>query len=446
MKLIFPDNFLWGASTASYQIEGGVNQDGRGETIWDRFCRIPNKVLNNDNGNIACDHYNRYREDIAIMKQIGLQAYRFSIAWSRLFPHGHGKLNQQGMDFYSSLIDGLLEKDIKPVATLFHWDFPQALQDMGGWANRDTVYRFRDYSAAAVEKLGDRIKYWITLNEPEIFTYFGHWYGRHAPGIKDLKTALNTAHHLMLGHGETLLALRHMRNDLKCGISLATNLTFPASSAKEDLRAAEIHHTAFNQWFYEPVFKGQYPASGLDIFKSFLPDIHEKDMDVIKTPLDWLGINNYSRHVIKYNADLPPVKGETVVPDNAQVTDFNWEICPDIFYQTLKWVEENYHPGEIYVTENGASFADGPDKDKKIFDIRRINFLKQYISAAHRAIQDGVPLKGYFQWSLMDNFEWAQGYSQRFGIVYIDYKTRERIIKESGHWYAKVIEVNGIEE
>jgi beta-glucosidase len=443
----FPEGFVWGAASAAYQVEGGVNQGGRGETVWDRFCRTPGKIKNGDTGDVACDHYNRYKEDVAIMKEIGLQAYRFSMAWSRIFPDGKGKINQQGVDFYRSLVDELLENGITPYITLFHWDTPQALQDKGGWANRDTALYFRDYAAAAVQALGDRVKNWMALNEPGVYVICGNLMGIHAPGLSDLSTGLHAAHHLLFGHGLALRAMRDVKSGLSLGIALDTTINEPATDKPEDAEAAKRCEATCQRWYIDPIFKGDYPELGKELYKGLLPEIRENDMEIIHTPMDWLGLNYYKRTVVVHDGDNDmPWKARPVTPEGAPVTDFGWEIHADSFYRWLKIIQQEYDPPAIYITENGASFGDGPDEDGLVNDQRRIDYLNGHIGAVHSAIQDGVRLRGYFQWSIMDNFEWSEGYSQRFGIVYVDYKTQKRIIKESGRWYSRVIQANGLEE
>ncbi len=442
----FPEHFVWGAATASYQIEGGHEEDGRGESIWDRFCRTPGKVYNGDTGDIACDHYHRYREDIALMQEIGLKGYRFSVAWPRIFPTGRGALNPAGLDFYDRLVDGLLDAGIQPFIALYHWDLPQALQDRGGWANRDTVVAFRDYAAAISERLGDRVTHWITHNEPWVAAFLGHEKGMHAPGITDLATAVQVSHHLLLSHGEAVRVLRERGNE-RTQVGIVCNIApvQSASESEEDRAAARRFDGYLNRWFLDPVFKGAYPEDMLAWYGDRAPEVHEGDMKTISEKTDFLGVNYYTRSVMAADPEGGFLRVRGMRPEDSEYTEMDWEIYPEGLYETLKRVHRDYEIPLLYVTENGAAFADEVGPDGRVCDPRREAYLRDHFAQAHRAIEEGIPLAGYFVWSLMDNFEWAHGYSKRFGITYVDYPTQQRILKESGCWYGEVIQANGVE-
>lgn len=441
--MTFPRDFIWGAASASYQIEGAVREDGRGETVWDRFAHTPGKIKNKDTGDTACDHYHRYREDVGIMKQLGLKGYRLSMAWSRLFPEGKGKLNRKGLDFYERLTDELLKNGITPFITLFHWDLPQALQDKGGFGSRDIAPYFRDYACEAVRALGDRVKNWMTLNEPAIYVICGHVMGVHAPGLRDPKTAFAVAHHELLAHGEAVSAMRRERGDLKIGIALSAGMRDAATDNPQDIEAAARSFDFHERWYFDGIYKGRYPERMTEGYAEFMPEIRPADMKTISAPIDWIGINNYSRGYVVHDEAGGLLKTKGVKSDKSGYTDFDWEVYPEGMYRLLKWVSSEYGNPEIYVTENGASYHDGPDDSGRVKDERRIRFLKGYLSAAGRALAEGVNLKGYFVWSIMDNFEWAEGYFHRFGIVWVDFATQKRILKDSALWYREVIATNG---
>lgn len=441
----FPDNFIWGAATAAYQIEGAYNEDGKGESIWDRFCRTPGKVQDGDRGDVACDHYHRYRDDIKLMKSISLNAYRFSIAWSRIFPQGKGQVNQGGLDFYERVVDELLDNGIEPFVTLYHWDLPQALQRKGGWANRDTVGYFEDYAEEVSRKLGDRVHFWITHNEPWVVSFLGHHSGVHAPGIKNLSTSLKVSHHLLLSHGKTVAILRD-NGDEKTQVGIALNLSpvYPVSESEEDKKAAKRFDGYLNRWFLEPIYKGSYPEDMLALYGDKAPEIQAQDLGRISTKIDFMGVNYYSRTVVKADEKESFLDLSRVKPTDAEYTEMNKEIYPPGIYEILKRIHNDYNEPVMYITENGASFPDKIDENGQISDESRIGYLKGHFLEAHRAIEDGVRLSGYFVWSLLDNFEWAYGYSQRFGLIYTEYPTQKRIIKASGWWYKRVIEKSGI--
>lgn len=438
----FPKGFRWGAATAAYQIEGAWNEDGKGESIWDRFSKTPNKVLHGDTGDVACDHYHRYQDDVQLMRELGLKAYRFSIAWPRIFPRGTGIVNQPGLDFYDRLVDTLLAADIEPFITLYHWDLPQALQDEGGWANRDTVSHFRNYAAEVSERLGDRVANWITHNEPWVASFLGYGFGGHAPGVKDFAVALKVAHHLLLSHGEAIQVLRE-NGDAKTCVGIALNLSpiHPATETDADREAAVRFDGNMNRWFLDPLFKGAYPEDMLAWYGEILPPIRPGDMACISAETDFLGVNYYTRSVIKADPNDPQgLQIGTVKPENAEYTDMDWEIYPAGLYEILKRLHDDYGAPTLYVTENGAAFPDSVDEDGVVDDSPRRNYLREHFYWAHRAIEEGVNLVGYFVWSLLDNFEWSFGYSKRFGLIYVDYGTQCRTLKQSGMWYKKVIE------
>lgn len=443
--LNFPKNFLWGATTAAYQIEGAVTEDGRGESIWDRFSHTEGMIANGDTGDVACDHYHRYQEDITLMKRLGLKGYRFSMAWSRIYPEGKGRLNQKGLDFYSKLVDGLLEAGIEPMATLYHWDLPQALQESGGWANRETVQYFNDYAATIFNVLGDRIKLWITHNEPWVASFIGNALGEHAPGFKDYGLAVQVGHHLLLSHGLAVKTFRDLAiKNGKIGITLNLAPAYPASEAPEDKEAASIADGYCNRWFLDPVFRGSYPADLMKIFnQKFGPmRVETGDLGLIAAPIDFLGINYYFRKVVKHSIN-DQIFGYEELRPAGRYTEMDWEVYPRSLYDLLVRIDRDYNHPHIYITENGAAFKDEIIIDGKVKDDDRLEYLKSHLTEAERAIQAGVKLDGYLVWSLIDNFEWAFGYAKRFGLIRVDYQTQQRIWKKSADWYRETIKNNG---
>ncbi|HEY7149098.1 MAG TPA: GH1 family beta-glucosidase [Gaiellaceae bacterium] len=434
-KDTFPSDFIWGAATAAYQIEGAVQEDGRGESVWDRFSTTPGKVRNGDSGAVACDFYHRYPEDVALMRDLGLDAFRFSIAWPRVLPEGGGRVNEAGLDFYDRLVDELLAHDIEPFATLFHWDTPQVLEDEGGWASRTTAEAFVEYTEAVVARLGDRVRRWITHNEPWVVAWIGHAWGEHAPGRKSEADAVAASHHLLLSHGWAVEAIRQAVPDAEVGITLNLAQTYPASDSPEDEAAAWQVDGEGNRWFLDPVFRGHYPADLLERNELVAPHVRDGDLEAISAPIDFLGINNYFRFVVSRGAERPNI----VHDPSAQYTDMGWEVFPDGLHRLLVRIGEDYAPAAIYVTENGAAFGDVRTHDGRVHDPERTAYLAGYTGAVARAIADGSPVKGYFVWSLLDNFEWAHGYSKRFGIVYVDYPSLERVPKDSFYWYRDFI-------
>jgi len=430
--------FLWGAATAAYQIEGAAFEDGRGESIWDRFCRTPGKVANGDTGDVACDHYHRYPEDVAMMRDLGLDAYRFSIAWPRLFPTGSGPLNPKGVAFYDRLVDELLKAGIEPFATLYHWDLPQALEDAGGWPNLDTAYRFEEYAEACFEALGDRVTSWITLNEPWCVACLGYVHGAQAPGKTDERLGFLAGHTQMVAHGLAVRSFREICPDGRIGITINPSPTHPATRSPEDIAAAARSNES-NGWFLDPIYFGDYPAVMRDAFGGMLPEFTEEQRAVVQSPIDFIGLNYYFRGVVADNPDGAGLKTRWAAPQGNPETAMGWEIYPDGLAELLHWAAERYDNPLIYVTESGAAFEDAVAPDGSVHDEDRRSYLESHFRAALGARDAGVRLGGYFVWSLMDNFEWAYGYDKRFGIVRVDYDTQERTPKDSALWYAEQI-------
>jgi beta-glucosidase len=441
-RVVFPDNFLWGAATASYQIEGAVHEGGRGESIWDRFSHTPGKTANGETGDVAADHYHRWPEDIGIMQELGLKAYRFSTAWPRILREGRGAVNRVGLDFYDRLVEELLEAGIDPWITLYHWDLPQALQDRGGWASRGTIDAFAEYTDAITRRVGDRVKNWITINEPWVVSIMGHYWGVMAPGHKDLKEALQVAHSLLVGHGRAVDVIRSNVPDGRVGITLNLSHVYPDSDSNEDLEAAHTMDGFSNRWFLDPVMKGEYPSDMLELYGDAAPDVEPGDFDLTARPTDFLGINSYNPQYAK--ADPAATFGYSSAQREGEHTAMGWIVEPQGFQDLLMRVQNDYAPSAIYVTENGAAFNDPAPVDGRVADPQRTSYIRRHLLAAHNAIEQGVKLEGYFVWSLLDNYEWAHGYSQRFGITRVDYQTQERTIKDSGRFYADVIASNSV--
>ncbi len=442
-ELSFPKDFLWGVAAASYQIEGAAREDGRGESIWDVFARTPGKVHAGESGEVACDHYHRYAEDVGLMKALGVGSYRFSIAWPRIFPDGRGRRNPKGFDFYQRLVDALLEAGIEPAATLYHWDLPQPLEEKGGWPERDTAYALGDYAVACYDALGDRVKTWITLNEPWCSSYLSYAYGEHAPGKRDETLALRAVHHLNLAHGLALEAFRGSGRGGKIGITLNLSTPRPASSAPEDREAAELAADRDSRVFTGPLAGKGYPKRWLEKrgIAGLFP-VQPGDLEKIAKPIDFLGLNYYTEHAIAADPGAPD--GGRVVPQGYPETHMGWAVVPDGFLRQLRWVAREFPGLPLYVTENGAAYPD-PEKpvDGRVHDPERIAYLRGHLGACSRAIAEGVQLKGYYLWTLLDNFEWAWGYSRRFGIVHTDYRTLARTPKDSYYWYRDLIAGRG---
>ncbi len=440
----FPDGFVWGAATASYQIEGAWDEDGKGESIWDRFSHTPGRIANGDTGDVACDHYHRWQEDVGLMKALGLQAYRFSISWPRVLPEGRGRVNRDGVDFYSRLVDALLGAGITPYVTLYHWDLPQALQDQGGWPARATAQAFVEYSELASRSLGDRVRHWITLNEPYVSASVGHLAGRHAPGHTDVDEALSAAHHLLLAHGWSVPEIRGNSSAAEVGITLNLSPHVPASPSTADRAAAWKGDGILNRWYLDPISARGYPPDIIQHYGRPMDFVQAGDVEAIAVPLDFLGVNYYSRAVVRSTL-VPEAENEPrTVFVNPDRTAMGWEVHAPGLYELLGRLHFDYRFPALYVTENGAAYADRIGPDGHVVDPQRIAYLREHLAAAARAIAAGVPLRGYFAWSLLDNFEWAHGYSKRFGLIYVDYPTQRRIPKESAHWYHHVIAANAV--
>ena len=445
---IFPDEFVWGAATASYQIEGSPDADGKGKSIWDQFAHTEGRIWNNDTGDVACDHYLRFKDDVKMMADLGLNSYRFSISWPRIFPAGGGTPNTRGLDFYRKLVDELHKFSIQPAATLYHWDLPQALQDKGGWENRDTARYFAEYAAYLFESLDLPVSMWITLNEPWVVAVLGNAFGVHAAGQTDFNQALQVSHNLLIAHGLAVNAFRQVKRvDEKIGITLNLAPVQPLTDSEEDMKAAHRSDGFINRWFLDPIFKGSYPEDMVEIFsRSFkVPLFSEEDSIMVSEPLDFLGINNYTRVLVESTGDDNAFMGSPVNPPDADYTEMGWEVYPEGLYELLVRVHRDYGPLPLYITENGAAFDDQLLADGSVNDDKRVAYLRGYIEQCWKAVQEGVPLKGYYLWTLMDNFEWAFGYSKRFGIVYIDFETQKRYPKKSADWYKQVISRNGLE-
>lgn len=430
----FPPDFLWGAATAAYQIEGAVREDDRGESVWDRFAATRGKVRNGDTGDVACDFYHRHAEDVALMRELHLGAFRFSVAWPRVFPQGRGPLNQAGLDFYDRLVDELLAAGIEPFPTLFHWDTPQALEDEGGWTNRATVAAFVEYVEAVVGRLGDRVRYWITHNEPWVVSWLGHARGVHAPGRTSEAEAVAAAHHLLLSHGQAVSVIRSLAPEAEVGITLLVTPAYPATPSPEDEAAAWRIDGEHNRWFLDPVLRGSYPSDLVERNEIVAPFVRDGDLAAIGAPIDFLGVNNYTRDVVSAGHERP-----RLLRPEGERTGMDWEVFPEGLHALLRRIAEDYAPPAIYVTENGAAYEDTRGHDGRVRDRERIAFLESYLGALAQAVSDGVPVKGYFVWSLLDNFEWAAGYAKRFGLVYVDYATLERVPKDSFYWYCDFI-------
>lgn len=432
----FPADFRWGCSTSAYQIEGAVADDGRGLSIWDTFCRRPAAIRDGSSGAVACDHYHRWPEDVALAGELGLNAYRFSIAWPRIFPEGRGRRpNSKGLDFYSKLVDGLLERGIEPWPTLYHWDLPQALQDQGGWKNRDSVTAFVEFAEAVSQRLGDRVRHWITHNEPWCTAFLGHYEGVHAPGERNLAAALQVCHHVLLSHGLAIPAIRTHAAGARVGIALSLHPLRPASDRRADMEAMVRHDGLRNRWFLDPLHGRGYPADVWQRLGRDVPEVREGDLAAIATRTDFLGVNYYFPETV---ADAPgegALATRVVNPEHVERTDFGWEVSPGGMVELLGRIVRDYHPDEIYITENGSTYEDVVAAEGGIDDGKRRSYLVRHLAALRQAISAGMPVKGYFAWSLLDNFEWAEGYLRRFGLIHVDYPTQQRRLKLSGQWY-----------
>jgi beta-glucosidase len=439
----FPDGFVWGTATASFQIEGAIHDDGRGESIWDRFAATPGAIQTGETGEPACESYHRYPDDIALMHAMHLNAYRFSTAWPRIVPDGSGAINTAGLDYYDRLVDALLEAHITPFITLYHWDLPQALQDRGGWANRATIDAFVRYADVVVSRLGDRVKQWITHNEPWCVSILSHEIGEHAPGLHDRALALHVAHNVLLSHGAAAPLIRQRCPNAQVGIVLNFTPGYPATDSAADDTATRLHNARSNRWFLDPIMGRGYPQEAWDYYGNAVPRIAPGDLEAIAAPLDVLGVNYYTRAVCH---DPAGGEGGRVLNqrDAAKVTARDWEIFPQGLSDLLTWLRRDYGLPRLYITENGAAYDDVLAPDERVHDPARIDYLRQHLAALLGAIEGGIPVEGYFCWSLMDNLEWAFGTSSRFGLAYTDYPTQRRILKDSGAWYGRVARANAL--
>ena len=450
----FPKNFIWGTATSSYQIEGAFNTDGKGPSVWDTHSHTEGKIKNNDNGDIACNHYSLWEGDCKLLKNLGVTAYRFSTSWPRIFPKGiENKPNMLGLDFYSRIVDTLLENDILPFLTLNHWDIPQGIEDLGGWPNRDVINYYLEYTYWLSKHLGDRVKNWITHNEPWCISYKGYIEGDFPPGLKNnWSKSIATTHHLLLSHGMAIPEIKSNSAESQVGISLNLTPAVPASLSEYDIDECDRFDGVFNRMYLDPLFKKSYPQDILDwlvednlIKKSDLEILSDQDLQIIATDADFLGVNYYSRAIIR-NKKISKEKNLPVEIKASEKTDFGWEVHPESFYKLLIRIKNDYSLKKIYITENGCSYKNGPDKNKIINDNKRIDYHSSHLLSLKKAIDNGVPCEGYFAWSLMDNFEWCEGFQQRFGLIWIDFESLERIPKNSFFWYKNIINKNGVEE
>lgn len=444
--LLFPSNFLWGVSTSAHQIEGAWNEDGKGESIWDRYSHQSHHILNNDHGDIACDHYHRISQDVALLKELGVQSYRFSISWPRVLPTGFGEINQKGLDFYNQLVDDLLSVDIKPFITLYHWDLPQTLQDNGGWVNRDTALHFTDYADLMFSTLADRVDMWATHNEPRVVSFIGYGQGTLAPGIADFSKSYQVAHHLLLAHGLAVQEYRKNSYHGDIGIVLDSEHSFPASFRTEDLLAWQRYYEQDTGFFTDALFLGKYPELLMNWIGPMQPEIKSGDMEIINTSIDFLGINYYRGMEVSYHQTSGYLKCKTrheTMPMWGH-TEMGWGVHPKGLKFVLQNIKDRYGNIPMVISESGCATRDFVDEVEFVDDQERIDYLRMHFLIAWEAIQSGINLKGYFVWSLMDNFEWSQGFNPRFGLVRVNYNTLDRIPKKSYRWYKNVIKNNGL--
>ncbi|MGH8592314.1 MAG: GH1 family beta-glucosidase [Gammaproteobacteria bacterium] len=438
----FPAEFLWGAATSAYQIEGSPLADGAGASIWHRFVHTPERIRNGDTGDIACDHYRRWEADVALMQSLGLNAYRFSTAWSRVIPEGRGHVNARGLDFYQRLVDACLRHGIEPVATLYHWDLPAALEDRGGWLNRDSAQWFADYAQVMFRALGDRMRLWITVNEPWVVADAGYLHGLHAPGHANRFEAPVVSHNLLRAHALAVQAYR-AEGGHRIGLSVNLEPKYPASERPEDVAAARRAHAYMNRQHLDPLFFGTYPSLMPGLFGDAWPSWPEEDFRLIRTPVDFIGVNYYTRAVVRDAPSAWPTRAAALHEPFSSYTEMDWEVYPQGLTDTLLWISKRYRGVPVYITENGAAFHDPPALSGRIDDPRRLAYLREHLLALYRAIQLGVDVRGYFVWSLLDNFEWSEGFSKRFGIVHVDYATLARTPKASARFYSRVIANGG---
>lgn len=440
----FPKNFVWGAATSSFQIEGAVAEGGRTESIWDRFCKTPGNILDGSNGDIACDHYHRYPEDVKLIADFGVSSYRFSIAWPRIFPE-KGKVNPEGLQFYQNLIDEVKKNGLQPAITLYHWDLPQWLQDEGGWVNRESIDHFMEYAKVILTAFGDQVPMWFTFNEPWCAAFLSYGVGAHAPGHTDWLEALQAAHHMLLAHGHFVRWYKEQGYSGQIGIVLNLEPSYAATDSAKDLAAERRKDGYTNRWFLDPIFRGTYPQDMKEWFQTFAGSydfIFEEDMGIIQCPGDFLAINYYSRVVVKHHEESDHILKVEYIPQDAKKTAMEWEVHPESLYLLLKRLQSEYtHDFPIYIAENGAAYEDELI-DGQVDDQERLEYFQSHLEACLRFTEEGGNLAGYYAWSFMDNFEWAFGYARRFGIVYVDYETQERIVKKSGHWFKSIVESN----
>lgn len=454
----FPEDFLWGAATSAYQIEGQPLADGAGPSIWHRFAHTPGRVANGDTGDLACDHYRRFEEDVALMADLGLGAYRFSVAWGRVLPEGRGSVNTKGLDFYRRLVDALLERGIAPMLTLYHWDLPAALHDRGGWLNPDSPAWFADYAQVLFRALDDRVPLWVTINEPWVVTVPGYLDGELAPGHRDPFEAPRVAHHLLLAHAEAVAAYRSLGGRHRIGLAVNLEPQHPFAPTPEDQAAAQRRDAFINRWFLDPLYLGRYPAELATIFGAAWPEFADADLARIRStpdsarggPLgtgvatDFIGVNYYSRGLVRSDPSTLPLGALRISPEDAPRTTMGWEVYPPGLTETLLWLKDRYGNPPTYITENGAAFDDPPPADGLVSDPERVDYLRAHLLAAHAALEQGADLRGYFVWSLFDNFEWAQGYAQRFGLIRVAPPNQARILKASARFYQNIVRANGV--
>jgi beta-glucosidase len=444
--LRFPPGFLWGVAASAYQIEGAHNEDGKGESIWDRFTRWEAHILNGDNGDVACDHYHRYMDDVALIKSLGIPSYGLSISWTRILPQGRGAINQPGLDFYSRLVDELLRARIQPKCTLFHWDLPRALQDLGGWPSRDTAEYFAEYARIVFDHLGDRVRLWATHNEPWVCAFLGYGNGLHAPGICDYSQAYQAAHHLLLSHGKAVEVFRQGGYQGKIGLILNLNGLLPASDHEEDVAATQRVHDETHALFLDPVFKGAYPQDLFDYVGPHQPKVRANDLDIVHQPIDFIGLNYYNTDLVSFDL-FGGLNKARLTPFSAAGwgrTEMDWGINPVGLKNEVLNIKENYGNPVLYLTENGCAAPDVPDDEDFVDDRDRSRFLQAHLEALHQAIREGANVHGYFVWTVLDNFEWERGYGKRFGLVRVDFRTQRRTVKQSARWYSEVIKQNAI--
>jgi beta-glucosidase len=442
-EVLFPEGFLWGAATSAYQIEGSPLADDAGPSIWQRFAHTPGMIRNGDTGDVACDHYRRYRDDVELMHRLGLQTYRFSISWSRIFPQGRGAINPKGLGFYERLVDALLEKGITPNATLFHWDLPAALDDLGGWLNPDVAHWFADYAQAVFRRLDDRVPMWGTLNEPWVVSDGGYLFGALAPGHRNAYEAPIASHNMLRAHGAAVQAYRGCGRN-RIGLVVNIEPKYRASESPEDIAATRRAHAYMNEQYLDPVFFGRYPEELSEVFGDAWPKWPAADLDLIRQKIDFLGVNYYTRSVTRADPAAWPLRASRVKQEGAVYSETDWEVYEQGFTDTLTWLHERYGPIPIYVTENGSAFADPPTASADPHpDPQRVDYLRRHVRALHKALRQGVDVRGYYAWSLLDNLEWSLGFSKRFGIVHVDFATQKRTLKQSGELYSRIIASRG---